>query len=202
MLDPTDVKITCYTVQPTYITEELIAGHKHYAKIDKIVEKYGNAVAPIFQSAYVWFVQNAETIVPKPIESESPIWGFLSMKNLEHHPNHQILKLSIPIHELILFDMQDWSKILNQEHLGLTAQDTLNFQNKYESQGIKDSSTIMTTPFYPLLKREIIASWQNLFAHHSYFMQQLTQGYNTSFPTIQIAIWLIKPEWVESIIHE
>lgn len=86
--------------------------------------------------------------------------------------------------ELIIFDMRLWSRILNLSYIG-TAEQEKGFEEKWKRTGIKDPLDIFRRPCYPLLKAEIIKSWERLFSKGCQ-EQQYEQG----------AAWLIKREWM------
>lgn len=60
--------------------------------------------------------------------------------------------------------------------------------------GIKQPQDIITTPFYSLLKRELQASWSNLFR----FLEDIRNGKSTPSSHVQAGLWQIKKEWIVS----
>ena len=59
------------------------------------------------------------------------------------------------------------------------------FNNKIKQQGVKDNLDIIKSPFYPLLKKELMDSWKKLFTSQN-LCKKYTEG----------AVWQLKKEWI------
>lgn len=193
--------VILYSSQPTHIVESIQQGNTHYAKMAGIREKYGEAVAPIFTSAYNWFIRQAEQIITRPPEAESAIWSYRDLYNLEKHLGYQILELAVPLEQVIFFKMADWNNIINQRFLGTSEQEIKTFNEKLEKQGIDYEGDIFRKPFYPQLKQQVMKSWLNLFRYHQPIHDAIMQGQPIIEKDIQGALWQIRCEWVKQIVN-
>lgn len=122
--------------------------------------------------------------VPKPEQAESPVWIYADEAAVFKSTGATLLKLSIPKEEIIFFDLRDWNKILNLNFLG-SEEEEKKFKEKLKSQGVKDNLDIIKSPFYPLLKKELVESWKKLF-NRSNLCKKYTEG----------AVWQLKKEWI------
>jgi len=182
MRDNSD-NVIMWTSKEDIVLETLERDGVSFVKKEYIDKKYGEA-AWIFKIAYGFFCKEALKRVPKPEKAESLIWIFADEEAVFKNTGNTLLKLSIPKEEIIFFDLRDWSKILNLCFLGSEEEEN-EFKNKLKSQGVKDNLTLINTPFYPLLKKELIDSWKKLFDK-----QNLCKKY------IEGAVWRLKKEWV------
>lgn len=151
----------------------------------KFIDRKYEESAWIFQTAYQFLSQKLEQKVARPAGAESPFWLFWDPKWAGSGANQQLLRFAIPEEELLLFDLRKWSRVLNLSFLG-TPQQQQEFEQKMRRQGIKDALDIFETPFYPLLRQEIVQSWDQLLD---------TDGLEEVY--VQAACWQLKKEWLE-----
>ncbi len=163
----------------------------YFAKFKFIKEKYGE-VSDVFLNAYGWYNENADKIVKKPKEAESGIWAFKDVHFLELNDNSTILKLKVPLDEVIFFRMSDWNKVLNLRYIGLDEEEEKIYEKKLINMGIKYEGDVFLTPYYPLLKRDLIKSFNNLFR----FNESIKEGKLNTIPDIQAGLWQIKKDWI------
>lgn len=175
--------VTVWTAKEAVVMEAIERDGVSYVKKEYLDKKYGET-AWIFNTAYEFFVKEAEKRVSKPDEAESPIWVFKDEAAVFKSSGATLLKLNVPKEEIIFFDLRDWNKILNLGYLG-TEEETARFAQKLKTQGMKDSLEIFKSPFYPLLKRELVDSWNKLFDR-----EKLCDKY------VEGALWMIKKEWI------
>lgn len=162
-----------------------------FSKKEFIKKKYEES-SNIFITAYSWFSREASKLVEKPEDAEFPYWVFKDLSNLERFPNTSILKLEVPVDEVVLFDMYDWNKVLSLEYIAKDDGDDKEFKNLLKQYGIKHDSDIMLTNFYPQLKKKITDSWSKLFEHHN----KIKSGDYIGVKVVQAALWQIKKEWI------
>lgn len=182
MRDNSD-NVIMWTSKEDIVIETLERDGISFVKKEYIDKKYGET-AWIFRTAYSFFCKEAEKRIPKPEQAESPIWIFADEEAVFKSTGNTLLKLSVPKEEIIFFDLRDWNKILNLCFLGSEEEEN-EFRNKLKSQGIKDNLDIINTPFYPLLKKELMDSWKRLFDKTD-LCKKYTEG----------AVWQLKQEWV------
>lgn len=184
-------KVILYTSQPDRIVHDLRTTGVHYAKSRYIALKYGE-VADVFLEAYAWYTEHASVIVAKPKEAESAVWAFCDERYLERYAGFQILKLLVLMENIVFFRMRDWNKILNHRFLGIDEEAEVAFANKLLKNGVQYEGDIYTTPFFPHLKRELIASWKNLFLYD----RRIKNGEILPYADIQVGCWCLRSEWI------
>ena len=185
--------VTLYSSQRDEVVDLIEKEAVYFVKMRFIREKY-EEVAEVFLTAYRTYVQNAPQYVPKPDEAESAVWAFPDLRNLDRVSGYKLLTLEVPKEDVIFFDMLEWSDILNFRYIG-EKEDAEAFRDKLRRQGVTEPMDIITTPFYPLLKRELQDSWKNLFR----FQDEIKIGRPTPSGHVQAGLWQIKKEWILSI---
>lgn len=178
-------KITLYTAQSEQVAAVLEKDGVAYVKQAYIQDKYEES-AWIFQEAYRYFVRTAQKHLPKPQEADSPYWLFADPQWARPEAGSVQLKLSVPEAEVLLFDRRTWGKILNLSLVG-TEEEEQRFQEKLKKQGIMDSSEVFRTAFYPLLKQEILKSWDSLLTDDPGTIDKIH---------LQGAVWQLRDEWL------
>ncbi|WP_432403940.1 DUF3841 domain-containing protein [Wukongibacter sp. M2B1] len=188
-----DNKVELYTIQRPIVIETLKEKGVYHVKREYIEMKY-REVSHIFLQCYDWFIKKAKNIVDRPKGSEYPIWTYTNPKYLGYFEDSYLIKLEVPIEDVIFFKMEDWNKILNLSYLAKDKKGELEYLNKLKSYNIQDETEIFMKPYYPQLKSEVKKSWDNLFNHHRIIrenglLEDATQG----------SLWEIKESWIVDI---
>ena len=181
--------VRLYSAQDTPVLEAISKNGVCFSKAAYVQRKYGES-APVFMTAYSWFVQKAEALVPKPPGAEFPYWAFLHVSQVDLSSD-RLLHLEVPADQVLFFNMYDWIKILQLSFLGENEKEEKAFQERLTLRGVTPTQ-IMLTNFYPDLKQEIYLSWERLFRHH----QALAEGQQLPEVTVQTALWQIKKAWI------
>ena len=187
----TDNMVILYSPQSEVVANNLESDGICFSKRKYVVEKYEES-APIFVAAYDWFVMEARKYVPRPEGAEYPYWAFKDIHNLDQSAGGKLLKMQVPIDEVIFFDMYDWNKILCLQYMGKTEEDEAQFRQMLADRGIRKEADIILTSFYPDLKRQVQDSWKSLFRHH----EDIKQGNLENLGSIQVGLWQLKKEWI------
>ncbi len=175
--------IALWTAQADIVLETIDRDGVYYVKKRYVDQKYQES-AWIFQTAYRWFARAASQLHAIPEGAESPIWLYKDPGWTGVQPGNHLLNVCIPADELIIFDLRDWNRILNLSPIGPEAE---SIRRRMEAQGIMHPSEVFEKPYYPVLKREIVRSWENLFAS-----SDIPDTY------IQAASWRLYREWIVS----
>lgn len=183
--------VELYTAQAAEILNIIRAEGCYYVKMQFIERKY-QEVKGVFLSAYQWYGKRASFILPKPGEAESAVWTFLKLKYVEAGQGTSLLRLKVPIQEAVFFRMSDWNKILNFRYLGKSPEEEEEFSRTLEKSGISYEGDVFLTPYYPLLKRRLLESWDNLFRYD----QGIKEGGKIEFEDMQAGLWCIRREWL------
>ena len=168
-----------------------------FSKREYIVDKYGES-ALIFLTAYDAYIREAEKIVSRSVSSAYPYWAFASMEQIDPM-GQDVMKLSVPLGEVVLFDQYDWYKVLRLSYIGETPEDEAEFSRELERRGIRDASDAVLRPFYPDIKRKILSSWNRLFRYDETLKRAISAGDDvsaTGIRAVQAGMWCIKKEWL------
>lgn len=190
-MDKKDNKVILYSSQTDPVVETIERDGVCFSKRQYVTKKYGES-APIFVAAYDWFIKEAEKYVPKPNGAEYPYWAFMDLYSVDQSGDSNLLKLSVPLDEVIFFDMYDWNKILCLQYLGESKAEEEKFRQMLADYGIRKESDVILTNFYPALKNQVLKSWKNLFRHHD----KIKQGNIEGVGSVQAGLWQIKKEWI------
>lgn len=187
----TDNMVILYSPQSELVVNNLESNRICFSKKKYVVKKYEES-ASIFVAAYDWFVMEAKKYVPKPEGAEYPYWAFKDLYNVDQSTGDKLLKMHVPIDEVIFFDMYDWNKILCLQYIGETEEDETQFRQMLAERGIRKEGDIILTNFYPDLKRQVQDSWKRLFRHH----EDIKQGNAKGLGSVQAGLWQLKKEWI------
>lgn len=191
-MDHQNNSVRLYTSQNTIIIERLKETKRYVVKSKFIQDKYGE-VAPVFSQAYSWYHHHARSLVPPPEDAKSAIWTFTDIKYLDNHEDAVLMELSVPIDNVIFFRMSDWNKVLNLQFLGSEIE-VKQYKDKLKKFNIAYEGDVFNTSFYPILKRELLTSWEKLFQYDEW----IKRTKELPFEDIQGGIWEIKASWVHS----
>lgn len=190
-MDIRNNNVILYSSQAEAVLQIIERDGECFSKRKYVEDKYQES-APIFVSAYSWFVHEAEKYVARPENAEYPYWAFKDIYSVEASGDSRIIKLEVPADEAVFFDMYDWNKILNLKYIGETETDEQEFRKMLRDYGITRESDVVLTNFYPNLKRQVKESWKRLFRHHEDIINGETQGIGS----IQAGLWTIRKEWI------
>lgn len=162
-----------------------------FSKEIYVRKKYGES-APVFLTAYRWFVSRMPDYVPKPEAAEFPYWAFRDLYSLEASAETPPLTLQVPVSEAVFFDMYDWNRIMRLQYMGESEEEEKEFGRELALRGI-DGTRVMLTGFYPDLKEKIMKSWDRLFRHH----ERIKAGDLTGVGSVQAGLWQIRKDWID-----
>ena len=189
-MDKGNNKIKLYTSQSDIVLQIIEKDGVCYSKKEFVSKKYSES-APIFITAYSWFVKEFAKIIPKPEKAEYPYWAFKELYNLDDSGGGNVLKLNVPLEEAVFFDLFDWNKIICMKYIGVCEEDEKEFKENIKKLGLKETN-IMLTNFYPELKMQIMESWKFLFRHH----ENIKIGNINKIGGVQAGLWQIKKECI------
>ena len=196
-MDTKDNNIMLYSPQAPAVWNTVKEFGISFSKREYIVDKYGES-ALIFLTAYDAYIREAEKIVSRSVSSAYPYWAFASMEQIDPM-GQDVMKLSVPLGEVVLFDQYDWYKVLRLSYIGETPEDEAEFSRELERRGIRDASDAVLRPFYPDIKRKILSSWNRLFRYDETLKRAISAGDDvsaTGIRAVQAGMWCIKKEWL------
>lgn len=192
-MDHRRTSVTLYSPQAQIVLDVLDRDGICFSRREYVQKKYEES-APVFLSAYDWFVKAAEAHVPKPQGAEYPYWAFKSPENVDPSAGGWILVLRVPLDEAVFFSLYDWNKILCLSYMGKTEKEEKEFRQTLLEYGIRRESDLILTNFYPELKRQVMDSWHRLFSHDQAIRKAISE--NQPLSGVQAGLWCIKKEWV------
>lgn len=190
-MDHSGDRLTLYAAQAAPVLAALERDGVCHSRAEYVQKKYGES-APIFLTAYHWFVQQLPRFVPKPEGAEFPYWAFRELYSLDQAGTAGVLKLQVPKEQAVLFAVEDWTKITQLRYIGKDAADERAFAKDLAARGLSWNQ-VMLTAFYPDLKQQIYDSWQRLFRYH----EALLRGEDCGGIRVQAGLWELRREWVQ-----
>ena len=162
-----------------------------FSRREYVRRKYGES-APIFITAYDWFVRQLPRYVPRPDNAEYPYWAFADQYVIPGgSTDNHLLTLKVPIHDAVYFDMFDWNKVVQLKYMGKDERDEKAYLEELAMRGIT-TRDVMLTNFYPDLRDRTLSSWKRLFRHH----EAVLQGDRSGIGSLQAGLWCIRKEWI------
>lgn len=185
--------VRLYASQAAPVWNAIQADGVAFCKEEYIQKKYGVA-APVFLTAYRWFIGKASQLVPPPAGAGFPYWVFADPFLMESGASSYVLTLDVPTEEAVFFDMFEWNKVLQFHPLCESEAQERSFLAELSARGIQPHD-VMLTGFYPDLRYEILDSWNRLFRHQDAVRQGNTEG----IASLQASVWQIKKDWVTCV---
>ena len=118
-MDHRCTSVTLYSPQAQIVLDVLDRDGICFSRREYVQKKYEES-APVFLSAYDWFVKAAEAHIPKPQGAEYPYWAFGSPENVDLSAGGRVLALRVPLGEAVFFSLYDWNRILCLSYMGET----------------------------------------------------------------------------------
>ena len=190
-MDTEGDRVILYSPQAEAVWQAVQTEGIAFSRREYIYRKYEES-AGIFLAAYDAYIREAEKIVPRPEPWAYPYWAFASPEQTDLSGGGRLLKLSVPVDEVVFFDQYDWYKVLRLSYLGDSEADEKAFERDLERRGIRDTSEAVLKPFYPDMKRKITDSWKKLFRHDA----DIRNGDCSGVKAVQAGLWCIKKEWL------
>lgn len=196
-MDKKNNHIILYSPQATIVWRVVNEFGTSFSRREYIADKYEES-ARIFLTAYDAYIHEAEKIVPRDDSSAYPYWAFASLDQIDSM-GQKVMKLYVPLDEVVLFDQYDWYKVLRLSYIGETPEEEAEFTRELEKRGIRDVSDVVLRPFYPDLRKKVISSWSRLFRYDEAVKRAVSDGddvLSTGIRAVQAGLWCIKKEWL------
>ncbi len=180
--------ITLFTAQTQVVIDAIERDGFSRVKREYVQSKYGTG-SWVFQQAYSFFAQYAPQFVAPPEGAESGIWCYSDWRLALSGAGCYLIELSVPRDRAVLFDSRVWNRMLNLEYIGSDSADEDAFERKVSNMGLKSTADAFSTSFYPVVKREILQSWQRLF----------DSAENCPREYLEAGLWELRCEWIVSV---
>lgn len=180
-----------WTKQHQRMLDDLLRDGRYITPKAYIMRQHEDG-ADVFLTVYDWFTATASRLKPKPADVSYPIWLSLSRESAMLNGEGEVtLELALDEDLILPVDIAKWSTILNYSYIPEDDADLRRHQQLLRDHGVAGDAKALMTPFYPLIKREIIASWERLF--DASMMADNTVSVGT--------IWEVKKEWLVEVIR-
>lgn len=183
--------VTIFSPQADPVIKAVTEDGVCFSREAYVRQKYGES-APVFLTAYRWYVNAAKNIAPRPDGAEFPYWGVTDLRFVDASSGGSLLTLKVPADEAVFFRPEDWNKILCLSLIGENEAEEAAFRRELSACGLH-TTDIMLTSFYPDWKRRILDSWPRLFRFHETFLR----GEAGADMPMQAGLWRIKREWIQ-----
>ena len=179
--------ITVWTRQHKNVLEELEKNGRH-AGHEEFVEPLMPEYRQFTIDCYKWLSENAP--LPDPANAgELPVW-VQTDPDATYFPGDDGVILKMRVDESLIcgVNVAKWGIIQNFGYIPLDETDRLRHIRMLKDYGISDIKAY-TTPFYPEVRAEILASWPRLFDKNVKSGSELEYGIMRE----------IRSEWIEDI---
>lgn len=185
-----DEYVTLWTRQVSEILGE-IKDYGVYKVKEEYIRKKNDTISDYYLKLYKWFTDEAKKYVD--VKGEYPIWLSVADEfRLRPVEDTVTLKLRVPSKEVLLCNYDAWGYTVNYFYVPLDEADKARHKEELTKNGlVSDDELFLTSKgnFYPLLKREVVKSWERIFTLKP-----------TDLNACLVAVtWEIKKEWIEEV---
>jgi hypothetical protein len=182
--------LTLWTRQVSEILGE-IKDYGVYKVKEEYIRKKNDTISDYYLKLYKWFTDEAKKYVD--VKGEYPIWLSVADEfRLRPVEDTVTLKLRVPSKEVLLCNYDAWGYTVNYFYVPLDEADKARHKEELTKNGlVSDDELFLTSKgnFYPLLKREVVKSWERIFTLKP-----------TDLKACLVAVtWEIKKEWIEEV---
>ena len=182
-------KFIVWTKQNKAILKELEETGRHICKKEYIGMDLQEHIHLVLE-VYDWLVRKGPKALLKPADVEYPVWmSFEQDATMMPGKDGVIFELTIDEEIITPINIAKWGTILNYSYIPADEKDAKRHREILEMYGVDDAKAYMSQ-FYPMIKKEIVASWDRLFD------DQVKLGNDLKYGTI----WEVRKEWVTNVI--
>ena len=189
-----DIKEEEYLTLWTRQVSEMLGEIKDYG-VYKVKEEYirkkNDTISDYYLKLYKWFTGEAKKYIDA--KGDYPIWLSVADEfRLRPVEGTVTLRLRVPSKEVLLCNYDAWGYTVNYFYVPLDEADKARHREELTKNGlVSDDELFLTSKgnFYPLLKREVVKSWERIFTLKP-----------TDLKACLVAVtWEIKKEWIEVV---
>lgn len=189
-----DIKEEEYLTLWTRQVSEMLGEIKDYG-VYKVKEEYirkkNDTISDYYLKLYKWFTGEAKKYIDA--KGDYPIWLSVADEfRLRPVEGTVTLRLRVPSKEVLLCNYDAWGYTVNYFYAPLDEADKARHREELTKNGlVSDDELFLTSKgnFYPLLKREVVKSWERIFTLKP-----------TDLKACLVAVtWEIKKEWIEEV---
>ena len=185
-----DEYVTLWTRQVSEILDDIKECSVYKVK-EEYIRKKNDTISDYYLKLYKWFTDEAKKYVD--VKGDYPIWLSVADEfRLRPVEGTVTLRLRVPSKEVLLCNYDAWGYTVNYFYVPLDEADKARHREELTKNGlVSDDELFLTSKgnFYPLLKREVVKSWERIFTLKP-----------TDLKACLVAVtWEIKKEWIEEV---
>ena len=185
-----DEYVTLWTRQVSEMLDE-IKEYGLYKVKEEYIRKKNDTISDYYLKLYKWFTGEAKKYIDA--KGDYPIWLSVADEfRLRPVEGTVTLRLRVPSKEVLLCNYDAWGYTVNYFYVPLDEADKARHKDELTKNGlVSDDELFLTSKgnFYPLLKREVVKSWERIFTLKP-----------TDLNACLVAVtWEIKKEWIEEV---
>ena len=185
-----DEYVTLWTRQVSEILDEIKECGVYKVK-EEYIRKKNDTISDYYLKLYKWFTGEAKRYIA--VKGDYPIWLSVADEfRLRPVEDTVTLKLRVPSKEVLLCNYDAWGYTVNYFYVPLDEADKARHKEELVKNGlVSDDELFLTSKgnFYPLLKREVVKSWERIFTLKP-----------ADLNACLVAVtWEIKSEWIEEV---
>ena len=182
--------VTLWTRQVSEILDEIEEKGAYRVK-EEYIRKKNDTISDYYLKLYKWFTKEAGKHID--VKGDYPIWLSVADEfRLRPVEGTVTLRLRVPSKEVLLYNYDAWGYTVNYFYVPLDEADKARHKDELTKNGlVSDDELFLTSKgnFYPLLKREVVKSWERIFTLKP-----------TDLNACLVAVtWEIKKEWIEEV---
>ena len=159
-----DEYVTLWTRQVSEILDEIKENGVYKVK-EEYIRKKNDTISDYYLKLYKWFTGEAKRYIA--VKGDYPIWLSVADEyRLRPVEGTVTLKLRVPSKEVLLCNYDAWGYTVNYFYVPLDEADKARHKEELTKNGlVSDDELFLTSKgnFYPLLKREVVKSWERIF---------------------------------------
>lgn len=183
--------VTAWTRQVPQVWEEL--RHTGFYRVrEAYVRAKNGPIADYYLDLYRWYTARCRSYLSIPKDLSCPIWLALTEGTRLPPAEHTIsLTLEVPKDSIFIMDYDKWGYRVNHWYIPADVEDERRYNEELRRCGIDNEALLIITDkgnYYPMIRQEIIRSWDRLFAGPS------------AYPDANVGtVWEIKADWVKEV---
>ena len=182
--------VTLWTRQVSEMLDEIEEKGVYRVK-EEYIRKKNDTISDYYLKLYKWFTKEAGKYID--VNGDYPIWLSVADEfRLRPVEGTVTLRLRVPSKEVLLCNYDAWGYTVNYFYVPLDEADKARHKDELTKNGlVSDDELFLTSKgnFYPLLKREVVKSWERIFTLKP-----------TDLNACLVAVtWEIKKEWIEEV---
>ena len=183
--------VRLWTRQDSAVCREMIETG-FYRVREEYIRRKNDTISEYYIDLYRWLTKEAKKYVDIPQGAAFPIWLTMSRSSsFEPSPGTVVMTFEIPRECVAVLNVTAWGYRQNYWYVPENRDDEMRFRSELVRCGVKEQDELISSGkgnFYPLLTRQIRASWSRVFTMRP-----------KNFDDANALIWELRAEWLKEI---